>query len=144
VCRIDFGDTPEALTARLAARFPEAKLRHTEPTETTAIAQTLAFLEAPEEGLALPLDVQGTAFQRRVWAALQKIQPGSTASYGQIAAQIGNPNAARAVAQACASNEVAVAIPCHRAVRSNGEMGGYRWGTERKRAILERERAHTA
>lgn len=119
--------------------FPEAKSQENDPTFTTIVSQTLAFLEAPEQGFTLPLDVQGTAFQRRVWAALQNIQPGSTASYAEIAKQIGNPKAARAVAQACASNKIAVAIPCHRVVRSNGDLGGYRWGIERKRAILERE-----
>ena len=105
----------------------------------TIIAQTIAFLEAPERGLALPLDVQGTAFQHRVWAALQNIPSGATVSYGEIAEQIGNPKAARAVAGACASNNIAVAIPCHRVVKSDGELGGYRWGVERKRALLERE-----
>lgn len=93
----------------------------------------------PNQGLELPLDIQGTAFQRRVWLALQDIPSGSTASYAEIAARIGNPKAARAVAQACASNHLAVAVPCHRVVRSNGDLGGYRWGIDRKRAILERE-----
>jgi len=93
----------------------------------------------PNQGLELPLDIQGTAFQRRVWVALQDIPSGSTASYAEIAARIGNPIAARAVAQACASKHLAVAIPCHRVVCSHGDLGGYRWGIDRKRAILERE-----
>jgi AraC family transcriptional regulator of adaptative response/methylated-DNA-[protein]-cysteine methyltransferase len=139
VCQIDFDDTPKNLKTRLETNFPKARLQGDDPTITTVISQTLAFLEAPEKGFALPLDVQGTAFQQRVWAALRNIRPGATASYAEIAQQIGNPKAARAVAQACATNNIAVAIPCHRVVRSNGELGGYRWGIERKRAILERE-----
>ncbi len=143
ICKIDFGDTPEILQTRLKTNFPEAKSQDSDPTFTTIVAQTLAFLEAPEQGLTLPLDIQGTAFQRRVWAALRKIQPGATASYSEIANQIGNPKAARAVAQACAKNNIAVAIPCHRVVRSNGDLGGYRWGIERKQALLERESIST-
>lgn len=139
ICKIDFGDAPETLLARLKTSFPAATLQDNDPSFAAVVAQILAFLEAPEQGLALPLDVQGTAFQRRVWTALQKIQPGSTASYAEIARQIGRPNAARAVARACAANNIAVAIPCHRVVRSNGELGGYRWGVERKQVILERE-----
>jgi len=139
VCRIDFGNSPDDLQTRLQAAFPHAKLQADDPDFDKTITETLAFLDAPEQGLALPLDVQGTAFQRRVWTALQTIPAGKTASYGEIAAQIGQPNAARAVAQACASNRIAVAIPCHRVVRRNGDLGGYRWGTERKRAILQRE-----
>jgi len=104
------------------------------------IGQVLAFLEEPQPGrLDLPLDVQGTAFQRRVWLALQEIPPGDTVSYAGIASRIGKPKAARAVATACAANPVAVAIPCHRVVRGNGQLGGYRWGLERKRVLLERE-----
>ena len=114
-------------------------MQEDDPEIKTIIAETIAFLKAPDRGLGLPLDIQGTAFQHQVWAALQDIQPGTTVSYGEIARQIGNPKAARAVAGACASNNIAVAIPCHRVVRSNGEMGGYRWGVERKRVLLERE-----
>jgi AraC family transcriptional regulator of adaptative response/methylated-DNA-[protein]-cysteine methyltransferase len=139
ICRIDFGDAPDTLLTRLTATFPEADLQGDDPAFTTMAAQTLVFLESPREGLALPLDIQGTAFQRRVWSALQEIQPGVTASYADIARRIGQPTAARAVAQACAANNIAVAIPCHRVVRSDGDLGGYRWGVERKRAILARE-----
>jgi AraC family transcriptional regulator of adaptative response/methylated-DNA-[protein]-cysteine methyltransferase len=104
------------------------------------IARILTFLEGPDRGgLDLPLDVRGTAFQRRVWLALQEILPGDTVSYADIAGRIGKPKAARAVAQACAANPIAVAIPCHRVVRGNGDLGGYRWGVERKRVLLERE-----
>jgi len=139
ICKIDFGNTPEILQANLRAKFPQAELQDNDPTLNIIVAKILALLEAPHQGLELQLDIQGTAFQRRVWLALQDIPSGSTASYTEIAARIGNPKAARAVAQACASNQIAVAVPCHRVVRSNGTLGGYRWGIERKWAILERE-----
>jgi len=139
ICKIDFGNTPEILQANLKADFPQAELQDNDPTFNIIVAKILALLEAPHQGLELQLDIQGTAFQRRVWLALQDIPSGSTASYTEIAARIGNPKAARAVAQACASNQIAVAVPCHRVVRSNGTLGGYRWGIERKWAILERE-----
>ena len=99
----------------------------------------IGFVEAPRIGLALPLDVRGSAFQQRVWQALQAIPPGQTASYAEVAARLGTPSAVRAVAQACAANPLAVAIPCHRVVRSDGALSGYRWGVERKRALLARE-----
>ena len=101
----------------------------------------MAFVEAPAQHFDLPLDVRGTAFQQRVWQALRKIPRGSTVSYSEIAKRIGHPRAVRAVAQACASNAIAVAIPCHRVVRIDGSLSGYRWGIERKRALLDRERA---
>jgi AraC family transcriptional regulator of adaptative response/methylated-DNA-[protein]-cysteine methyltransferase len=140
ICRIDFDDSREILRNRLKNTFPKAKLVADNPDIDDIVVQTIAFLEAPEEGLNLPLDVQGTAFQHRVWTALQRIPSGKTASYGEIARRIGDPKAARAVAGACASNPVAVAIPCHRVVKSDGKLGGYRWGIERKRALLEREK----
>jgi len=139
VCRIDFDDSPEILKARLDENFPNAELISDDPTISSIISQTVAFLETPEFEYALPLDVQGTAFQQQVWQALRDIRPGTTVSYGDIAKQIGNPKAVRAVAQACGSNSIAVAIPCHRVVRKNGELGGYRWGIKRKEMILERE-----
>jgi AraC family transcriptional regulator of adaptative response/methylated-DNA-[protein]-cysteine methyltransferase len=139
ICAIDFGDDPETLVRDLRARFPRAQIRENDGDFATEVAQVVAFIEAPGTGLDLPLDVQGTAFQRRVWSALREIAPGTTASYGDIARRIGSPNASRAVAQACGSNRLAVAIPCHRVVESNGNLGGYRWGIERKRALLERE-----
>ena len=105
------------------------------------VAEVVGFVEAPAQGLDLPLDVRGTAFQQRVWRALREIPSGSTASYAAIAERIGAPKAVRAVAQACASNPVAVAIPCHRVVRTDGALSGYRWGAERKRALLDREAA---
>ncbi len=139
VCRIDFDDSPEILKARLDENFPNAELISDDPTISSIISQTVAFLETPELEYALPLDIQGTAFQQQVWQALRDIRPGTTVSYGDIAKQIGNPKAGRAVAQACGSNSIAVAIPCHRVVRKNGELGGYRWGIKRKEMILERE-----
>jgi len=139
ICKIDFGNTPEILQAKLKADFPQAEVQDNDPTFNAIVAKVLALIEAPGQGLELPLDIQGTAFQRRVWLTLQDIPSGLTASYTEIAARIGNPKAARAVAQACASNHLAVAVPCHRVVRSNGDLGGYRWGIDRKRAILARE-----
>ncbi len=139
ICKIDFGDAPESLYEALESSFPQAELEATDPHFREIVVRVLTFLEQPRQGLNLPLDIQGTAFQRRVWSALQEIPSGSTASYTDVAARIGKPKAARAVASACAANRIAVAIPCHRVVRSNGELGGYRWGLERKRAILERE-----
>lgn len=140
ICRIDIGDTPQDLRARLQGSFPGAQLGTDDPHFEDTVSQVLAFLERPQQGWQLPLDIQGTAFQRRVWSALREIPAGSTASYGDVAAQIGKPTAARAVAQACAANKIAVAIPCHRVVRSDGQVGGYRWGAARKEVILERER----
>ena len=139
VCRIDLDDDPQVLTTRLAATFPRAVLQDGGVEIEPVLVETLAALEAPGRGFDLPLDIQGTIFQRRVWAALQDIQPGETASYGEIARQIGSPKAARAVAQACGANNLAVAVPCHRVVRADGGLGGYRWGLERKRALLARE-----
>lgn len=139
VCRIDFDDSPEILEARLAENFSNAELVSDDPTITAIISQAIAFLETPKLGFSLPLDIQGTAFQQRVWSVLQDIRPGTTVSYGDIAEQIGNPKAARAVAQACGSNKIAVAIPCHRVIQKNGGLGGYRWGIDRKEMILERE-----
>lgn len=143
ICRIDFGQSPAALQARLAETFPAAKLTAADPAFAAVVNQVIAYLETPSTVLDLPLDVQGTAFQQRVWQALRGISAGTTATYTQIANQIGSPKAARAVAQACAANQLAVAIPCHRVVRSDGQLGGYRWGLERKKALLEREAALT-
>jgi AraC family transcriptional regulator of adaptative response/methylated-DNA-[protein]-cysteine methyltransferase len=140
ICAIDFGDTADALKETLRRRFPKAVFQGPDPQFTAMIRQVLAFLEAPRRcGMGLPLDVQGTAFQRRVWLALQEIQPGDTVSYGEIASRIGKPKNARAVARACAANPLAVAIPCHRVMRGDGDLGGYRWGLERKRILLDRE-----
>jgi AraC family transcriptional regulator of adaptative response/methylated-DNA-[protein]-cysteine methyltransferase len=140
ICAIDFGEQPETLEIRLRQRFPEASLKKDEAAFAGWVAEVLSFLESPGRGLNLPLDIQGTAFQRQVWSALSSIPSGVTASYADIAVKIGSPTAVRAVAQACAANRIAVAIPCHRVIRSDGGLGGYRWGLERKRALLERER----
>jgi len=123
----------------LEDRFPKATLIGGDQGFEQWVAQVVGFVEAPALGLDLPLDVRGTAFQQRVWEALRKIPAGSTVTYSQIALRIGLPKAVRAVAQACASNAIAVAISCHRVVRNDGSLSGYRWGLERKRALLDRE-----
>jgi len=139
VCAILLGDDAEALLRDLQDRFPRAELIGGDLGFEALVAQVVGFVEAPGIGLDLPLDVRGTAFQQRVWLALREIPAGTTASYAEIARRIGAPKAVRAVARACAANAVAVAIPCHRVVRSDGALSGYRWGIERKRALLERE-----
>lgn len=144
ICKIDFGDSPEFLEQLLKKSFPNAKLQSSDPSFQTVVEQVLAFLETPNQTFSLPLDIQGTAFQRRVWTALQNIAPGTTTSYSEIASQIGNPKAVRAVAQACAANNIAVVIPCHRVVRNNGNLGGYKWGISRKQDILTKESANLA
>ncbi|QHD07167.1 bifunctional DNA-binding transcriptional regulator/O6-methylguanine-DNA methyltransferase Ada [Pseudomonas sp. R76] len=139
VCAILLGDDPDKLVRDLQDQFPKAELVGADRDFEQLIAQVVGFIEAPALGLDLPLDLRGTAFQERVWQALREIPVGSTASYAQIAQRIGAPKSFRAVAQACGANHLAVAIPCHRVVRSNGELSGYRWGVERKRQLLERE-----
>ena len=139
VCAITLGDDPEGLVRDLQDRFPKAELIGAEPGFEALVARVVGFVEAPGVGLDLPLDVRGTAFQQRVWQALRQIPAGSTASYSEIAERIGEPRAVRAVAQACGANKIAVAIPCHRVVRNDGSIAGYRWGVERKRALLAAE-----
>jgi AraC family transcriptional regulator of adaptative response/methylated-DNA-[protein]-cysteine methyltransferase len=139
VCAILLGDDPQALARELQDRFPKAQLIGGDADFERLVAQVVGFVEAPQLGLDLPLDVRGTAFQQRVWQALRDIPPGRTLSYAEVAERIGAPTAVRAVAQACGANALAVAIPCHRVVRSDGSMSGYRWGVERKRSLLERE-----
>ncbi|MGD9536987.1 MAG: bifunctional DNA-binding transcriptional regulator/O6-methylguanine-DNA methyltransferase Ada [Alphaproteobacteria bacterium] len=141
ICAIMLGDDPDGLARELQRRFPKAALVGGDAAFERWVAQVIGLVEAPRLGLDLPLDVRGTAFQRRVWQALRAIPPGETASYAEIAAKIGAPKAVRAVAQACAANPLAVAIPCHRVVRTDSALSGYRWGVERKRALLEREAA---
>ncbi|MDH3282437.1 MAG: bifunctional DNA-binding transcriptional regulator/O6-methylguanine-DNA methyltransferase Ada [Gammaproteobacteria bacterium] len=140
VCAIFLGDDPDDLVRELEDRFPRADLIGGDTGFEQWVATVVGFVEAPQLGLDLPLDVRGTAFQQRVWQALREIPAGETASYTDVAQRIGSPKSVRAVAQACAANALAVAIPCHRVVRSDGELSGYRWGVERKRALLERER----
>jgi AraC family transcriptional regulator of adaptative response/methylated-DNA-[protein]-cysteine methyltransferase len=137
VCFLAFEDASGILLADLKARFPKARIaRH---GDESVASEVLRLVEAPAEGFDIPLDIHGTPFQRRVWAALRQIPAGATVSYSEIAERIGEPRAVRAVAAACAANKIAVAIPCHRVLRSDGSLSGYRWGVERKRALLERE-----
>jgi len=139
LCAITLGDDPDALLRDLQDRFPKGQLIGGDKAFEKLVARVVGFVEAPALGLDLPLDVRGTAFQQRVWQALREIPAGATVSYAQVAARIGAPKSMRAVAQACAANAIAVAIPCHRVVRNDGGLSGYRWGVERKRALLDRE-----
>jgi AraC family transcriptional regulator of adaptative response/methylated-DNA-[protein]-cysteine methyltransferase len=139
ICAILMGDDPDALVRDLQDRFPRAELRGGDDGFERTVATVVGFVESPGIGLDLPLDVRGTAFQQRVWQALREIPPGQTVSYAELAERVGLPAGARAVAGACAANPVAVAIPCHRVVRNDGSISGYRWGIERKQALLERE-----
>ncbi len=139
ICAILLGDDPDVLARDLQDRFPKARLVGGDAAFEQRVAQIVGFVEAPGTGLDLPLDVRGTAFQQRVWQALREIPVGKTASYADIAHRIDMPKAVRAVAQACGANAIAVAIPCHRVVRNDGALSGYRWGVERKRALLDRE-----
>ncbi len=141
VCAIEFGENPAALEKTLASRFPGAVIAEDDAGFADWVSKITDYLEAPHQGLDLPLDIQGTAFQRQVWQALRAIPFGETASYADIAQKIGKPKAVRAVAQACAANKIALAIPCHRVVQSDGGLGGYRWGRARKQKILDLERA---
>lgn len=140
ICAILLGEEPERLLRDLQDRFPRATLLGGDPGFERTIARVVAAVEAPAHGLDLPLDIRGTAFQLRVWQVLRDIPPGTTASYTDIARKIGAPTGARAVARACAANPLAVAIPCHRVVRTDGDLSGYRWGIARKRELLARER----
>jgi AraC family transcriptional regulator of adaptative response/methylated-DNA-[protein]-cysteine methyltransferase len=140
ICAILLGDEPEALIRDLEDRFPKATLLGGDAGFEDLVAKVVGFVEAPNLGLDLPLDVRGTAFQERVWRALRDIPAGETVSYADLAERIGSPSAVRAVAGACAANKIAVAIPCHRVVRNDGPLSGYRWGVERKRALLAREK----
>jgi len=139
VCAILMGDDPDALTRDLQDRFPRAKLTGCDAGFESLVAKVVGFVDAPALGLDLPLDIRGTAFQQRVWQALREIPVGSTASYAEIAKRIGAAKSVRAVASACAANPIAVAIPCHRVVRNDGALSGYRWGVARKRVLLDRE-----
>ena len=139
ICAILLGDDPQQLIYQLEDRFPRASLMSGDSSFERFISEVIGFVEAPAVGLNLPLDIRGTAFQQRVWQALRDIPAGSTSSYTDVAKALGLPKSARAVAQACAANALAVAIPCHRVVRRDGQLSGYRWGIERKRLLLERE-----
>jgi AraC family transcriptional regulator of adaptative response/methylated-DNA-[protein]-cysteine methyltransferase len=139
ICAVLLGSSPGVLKRDLEERFPDDQLVGT--TATDLHKKVVAFVDAPSAGFDMPLDARGTEFQRKVWRVLREIPAGATATYLDIANRIGSPKAVRAVAQACGANPVAVAIPCHRVVRSDGGLSGYRWGVERKRALLAREGA---
>lgn len=141
VAAVLLGDDPDALARGLQDRFPRAKLIGADADYEAVVAKVVGLVEAPQVGLDLPLDVRGTAFQQRVWQALRDIPLGETVSYAEVADRIGLPSATRAVAGACAANALAVVIPCHRVVRTDGALSGYAWGVERKRALLDREQA---
>ncbi len=139
ICNIEFGERNELLDG-LEKRFPKAELRKADPTFRGWVAAVTAFIESPDKGEDLPLDIQGTAFQKRVWKALRDVPPGETMTYGELAARMNIPKAVRAVAGACAANRLAVAVPCHRIMGWDGKLRGYHWGVERKKALLKRER----
>lgn len=141
ICAISLGDDRAALISALRARFSRAALVASADTLGTLLKQVIAMIESPSDTAALPLDIRGTTFQQQVWRALRDIPPGATMSYAKIARTIGMPRAIRAVGHACGANPVAVVVPCHRAVRSDGSLAGYRWGIERKRKLLELEQA---
>jgi len=139
LCAIDIGESRRALIDALKARFGRGEYSEGDLDSVRWIRRVTESIVSPRRGLDLPLDLRGTAFQRRVWQELRRIPPGATASYGEVARRIGKPRSARAVARACATNPLPLAVPCHRVVRSDGKLGGYRGGVERKRALLERE-----
>jgi AraC family transcriptional regulator, regulatory protein of adaptative response / methylated-DNA-[protein]-cysteine methyltransferase len=139
ICAILIGNDPNALARELRGRFSRAKLIEADAAFSKTVAKVIRLVESPASNVGLPLDVRGTAFQHRVWKALQDIPAGATSTYTEIARRIGKPKAVRAVAGACAANPVAIAIPCHRVVRSDGDLAGYHWGAERKRELLRRE-----
>ena len=141
ICDIRLGDDAELIAREFQDTFPNAQLQGDDAGFNLWIAQVVSMIDEPGTALSLPLDIRGTAFQERVWRALMQIPPGATATYTEIAAQIGKPTSVRAVANACGANKIAVAIPCHRVVRSDGSISGYRWGVDRKRALLLKEAA---
>lgn len=139
ICMIALGDDATVLVHDLKARFPRAEFLPGNDAFAELVSIVIGFIENPKTGLDLPLDIRGTAFQQRVWLALREIPPGATVTYSDVAARLGRPTAVRAVANACAKNSLAVAVPCHRVGRNDGSLSGYRWGVERKRTLLERE-----
>lgn len=143
VCAVTLGDVDAPLEANLRHEFPAAAIRRNDGQLRRAVEVLLGYLDGDVAHVDLPLDVRATAFQRRVWQHLRTIPQGGTVTYGDVARAIGRPTGARAVARACAGNPVAMIIPCHRVVPVGGGLGGYRWGTERKRALLDRERGRT-
>jgi AraC family transcriptional regulator of adaptative response/methylated-DNA-[protein]-cysteine methyltransferase len=140
ICAIEFGDDSDTLPGQVQASFPNAQLTKADRGFETLIKEVVGFIESPEDMFQVPLDIQGTAFQQQVWEILRQIKPGKTMSYTDVAERLGKPNAVRAVASACASNKLAVVIPCHRVISKSGKTGGYRWGTERKKKLLQSEK----
>ena len=140
VCAIELGDDDDAVTAALRRHLPNADVRRDDAALRPTVNAAVALVDDPAVPFRLRLDVRGTAFQQRVWNALRAVRPGAPVSYATLAGAVGSPQAAQAVGAACAANRLAVAIPCHRAVRGDGGLAGYRWGIERKRALLARER----
>jgi AraC family transcriptional regulator, regulatory protein of adaptative response / methylated-DNA-[protein]-cysteine methyltransferase len=143
ICAIELGDDRQAVAAQLRHHFPKARLEAAGPEFSAVVAEVIALLEAPPRTVDLPLDIQGTAFQQQVWQVLRQIPPGSTVSYGEVARRLGRPRAVRAVAGACAANKLAVVVPCHRVIGSDGSLSGFRWGIKRKRTLLQRESTAT-
>jgi AraC family transcriptional regulator of adaptative response/methylated-DNA-[protein]-cysteine methyltransferase len=139
ICAIEFGDDPKSLPEQVQARFPNAQLNKADFGFKTLIREVVDFIESPKDTFQIPLDIQGTAFQQQVWEVLRQIKPGDTMSYTDVAERMGKPNAVRAVASACALNKLAVVVPCHRVISKAGKTGGYRWGSERKKRLLESE-----
>ncbi len=139
VCFIAFGESDDALLADLRARFERADIRPSGPDDAALVTAVVALVDDPADVADLPLDVRGTAFQQRVWTALTRIAPGQTVTYKELARRIGSPTAVRAVARACGANPLAVVVPCHRVIGADGSLAGYRWGIDRKRALLDRE-----
>ncbi len=139
ICAIALGDGSSALIAYLHKLFPNAAIQPAGPEFERKLAQVITYVDAPESGFSLPLDIRGTEFQQMVWREISKIPPGTTSTYTELAKQIGSPKSVRAVANACAANKLAVVIPCHRVIQKNGSLAGYRWGLERKRLLLQRE-----
>ena len=139
ICAVLLGDDPESVTGELEKRFPQTALLRLDQELAQYLAQVVRLTESPGQPLDLLLDLRGTTFQRRVWQALQEIPAGTTTTYSEVASRIGAPRAVRAVARACATNPLALVVPCHRVIGKNGTLTGYRWGLERKRVLLERE-----
>ena len=143
LCAIEFGDDPESLPDLVRARFPNAQLNRAGGEFNSLVREVVAFIEAPQDAFHLPLDIQGTAFQQQVWNVLRQIKPGQTMSYTEVAERLGKAGAPRAAASACAANKLAVVIPCHRVISKAGKPGGYRWGAERKKRLLQAEGCQT-
>ena len=143
ICAIEFGDDAEILPEQVQARFPKAQLKKADVAFKTLLKEVVEFIESPQKTFEVPLDIQGTAFQQQVWQVLRQIKPGETVSYTDVAERMGKPSAVRAVASACASNKLAVVIPCHRVISKSGKTSGYRWGAERKEKLLQREKEIT-